>query len=330
MLGSDYCGALVLDPHDEYFGRNKLGLKDHPGQKVVYYTPRLPPPGSRTLKINLDVLRPQHFDFAEFSDPQRQALNLYFKKYGKKWVEAIITEKSIDGMFRDDTLAVVRRRLLYLLDLEFKEYTFICHGIFDMQAGSSTIADISRELENAKIVVIDTSSFSGQQEILIGTLVATEIFNKYKHYKLSGALENKPVVTIVLEEAPRVLGKEVLEKGSNIFSTIAREGRKFSIGLTAITQIPSAIPRDILANMNTKIILGVEMSPERQAIIDSAAQDLSTDSRNIASLDIGEALLTSNFSKFAIPLKIPNFEETVRSAKKGMEAKGVRFEGVNS
>ena len=63
------------------------------------------------------------------------------------------------------------------------------------------------------------------------------------------------VISIILEEAPRVLGKEVLEKGPNIFSTIAREGRKFRVGLIAITQLPSLIPREILANMNTKIIL---------------------------------------------------------------------------
>jgi len=27
LINQDYCGILVLDPHDEYFGRNKLGLK---------------------------------------------------------------------------------------------------------------------------------------------------------------------------------------------------------------------------------------------------------------------------------------------------------------
>src|SRR3989338_3159309 len=34
-LDKDYCGILVLDPHDEYFGRNKLGLKDHPNKERV-------------------------------------------------------------------------------------------------------------------------------------------------------------------------------------------------------------------------------------------------------------------------------------------------------
>ena len=29
----DYCGILVLDPHDEYYGRNRFGLKDHPSKK---------------------------------------------------------------------------------------------------------------------------------------------------------------------------------------------------------------------------------------------------------------------------------------------------------
>ena len=119
----------------------------------------------------------------------------------------------------------------------------------------------------------------------------------------------------MLEEAPRVLGKEVLESGPNIYSTIAREGRKFNVGLIAITQLPSLIPRQVLANINTKIILGIEMKPERQAIIDSAAQDLSTDDRNIASLDKGEAIITSNFAKFAMPIKIPFFPETMKQNK---------------
>ncbi|MFA6089582.1 MAG: ATP-binding protein, partial [Candidatus Woesearchaeota archaeon] len=103
-----------------------------------------------------------------------------------------------------------------------------------------------------------------------------------------------------------------LAQGSNIFGTIAREGRKFGIGLIAITQLPSLIPREILANMNTKIILGLEMAPERQAVIESASQDLSDDQRAIASLNKGEAIISSNFGKFAIPIKIPFFDDVVK------------------
>jgi len=329
LINQDYCGILVLDPHDEYYGRNSIGLKDNVlNDKVVYYTPN-PPAGAKTLKINLHAIKPHHFDgVVDFSDPQKQALILYYKYFGTNWIKNILFERKIEGVaFMEQTISVVKRRLLYLLDLEIQGENVVTKGIFDLNAGENTINDISKELEDGKTVIIDTSGFSGAVEILIGSLITTEVFNKYKYYKMEGTLKDKPVISIVLEEAPRVLGKEALEHGSNIFSTIAREGRKFKVGLTAITQLPSLIPREILANINTKIILGIEMKPERTAIIESASQDLSDDDRTIASLDVGEALISSNFSKFAIPVKIPDFEEIVKNSEKKEEVKS-DFSGV--
>ena len=319
-VGRNYCGILVLDPHDEYYGRNKIGLKDHPfKENIIYFTTRNAPIGTNTLRINLDIIRPHHFEgVVDFSDAQRQCLNLYSKEYGSKWIESLILEKElgIGRVFKDDTIAVVKRRLLYLLDLEFANNQLFCNGVFQLNSGYTAINDIFRHLEDGKIVIIDTSNFSGSVELLIGSLVANEVFNRYKNYKMNGVLNSKPVISIVLEEAPRVLGKEILEAGPNIFSTIAREGRKFKVGLTAITQLPSLIPREILANMNTKIVLGIEMKPERQAIIESASQDLSEDDRTIASLDIGEALITSNFARFVTPISIPFFEDVVKNTSK--------------
>ena len=47
IVGKNFAGMLVLDPHDEYYGRTGLGLKDHPQKdKVSYYTPSNPPPGA--------------------------------------------------------------------------------------------------------------------------------------------------------------------------------------------------------------------------------------------------------------------------------------------
>ncbi len=311
-VDKDYCALLVLDPHDEYFGRNKLGLKDHPSKKLVYYSSKQVPTGQRTLKINLKGVKPEHLSFMDFSPAQRQALNAYYKENKNNWIEAVLNEKSLKVDFNDATLAVIKRRLMFLLDLDFDEEAIFCNGIFDLKAGETTINDICSDLENGITVIIDTSNFSGQTELLIGSLVASEVLRRYKNYKVKGTLDEKPVISIVLEEAPRVLGKEILEKGSNVFSTIAREGRKFKVGLTAITQLPSLIPRVILANMNTKIILGTEMNSERQAIIESAAQDLSSDNRSIASLDKGEAIVSSNFARFALPVHIPFFDEEVK------------------
>ena len=308
LIDRDYAGILVLDPHDEYFGRNARGMKDHPKRdKVVFYSKNAVP-GARTLKINIKSLRPNHFNgVLILSDPQEEALYAYYKKYRHDWVDAIISGQLVEG-FSDATLNVLKRKIQAILEIKKTEAGISTSGIFDAASGETTVTDIVNELENAKVVIVDTSIIPGNTELLVGSLIASEIFVRYRHHNLIGALKNKPVISIVLEEAPRVLGKNVLEKGSNIFEKIAREGRKFKVGLTAITQLPSLIPREILANMNTKVILGIEMAPERQAIIDSASQDLSKDERAIASLDKGEAIVTSNFLKFAVPIKIPLFD----------------------
>ncbi len=319
-VGKKYCGILVLDPHDEYYGRVGKGLKDHPMREgVVYYTPTSVPPGARTLKINLSDLRPQHFDGAvAWSDAQKQAVYAAFGIYGNSWIEklfAVEQDERVGRFFHEGTLAVVQRRLIGILGITIGE-KISCSGVFDLNGGITTIADVCNDLEKGRIVIADTSSLSGAAEILVGSVIATELLSRYRNYKRTGELESKPVVSIVLEEAPRVIGQDVLSQGSNVFDTIAREGRKFKVGLIAITQLPSAIPRSILANMNTKIILGVEMKPERDALIDSASQDLSSDARTIAALDKGEALITSNFTKFAIPIKVPLFEELVAQTKR--------------
>ncbi len=311
-----YCGMLVLDPHDEYYGRSSPGLSCHPAHdKVSYYTPRDPPPGARTLRINIELIVPSHFDgVVDWSGPQLEALRAYHKKYAKGWIEAIVLEKPLGYHFHEGTLGVVRRRIMNLLNLDFSCNQLFCNGIFVIDGAETVINDIILDLEAAKTVIVDTSQFSGPVEILIGGIIAREVLRRRQREKNRLGLADKPVISIVLEEAPRVLGKEVLEKGPNIFSTIAREGRKFKVGLCAITQLPSLIPRPILANMNTKIILGIEMAAERQAIIESASQDLSTDSRAIASLDRGEAIVSSNFAAFAYPIKVLLFDDIIGSS----------------
>ncbi len=315
LLDKEYCGLLVLDPHDEYYGKDGPGLKDHPDSKqLVYYGVQGVPPGQCTLKLHLSLVKPEHLSFLGFTDAQQQVLHTYYRRYGKDWISQVFLG-SIElpkQEFQEVSLAVVRRKLKLLLDLDVIQGKLVCSGVFDQQAGQTTIHDIVDALEQAKTVIIDTSLFSGNTELLIGSLVSAEVLARFRKRKQQGTLARAPVVSIVLEEAPRVLGKDVLDHHQNIFATIAREGRKFQVGLVAITQLPSLIPKEVLANMNTKIILGTEMGLERQALIESAAQDLRKDQRAIASLDKGEAIVTSTFAKFALPLSIPFFDQRIR------------------
>ncbi len=331
-LDKGYCANLVFDPHDEYFGRNEIGLKDHPKahEKLEYLSPE-PPPGARTLKINTSLLKPWHFDGAiEFSDAQKDLMYTFYNNFHLEWIENLMISEDEGEFYRKETINVVKRKLMRLLSITVAEDEISYSGIFDNNSGQTLTEDIIRALDTSKTVIIDTSSLSSAVEILVISIITSEVFAKYKHYRKTGELRTKPVVNVVLEEAPRVLGKEVLQRGPNIFSSIAREGRKFNIGLTAITQLPSLIPKEILANLNTKIIMGIEMQAEREAIIASAAQDLSADDRNIASLDKGEAIVSSTFTKFALPIKVPFFDNYAKAhiqttPKEKKDFSGIKF-----
>jgi len=328
-VGRDYAGILVLDAHDEYYGRNGSGLKDHPesGGNVFYYSPN-PVKGGGSLIINLGLVKPWHFDgIVNFSEAQKEFIYLVYSMKREEWIGAILTDSEMEAHMTEgkkvmsQTINVVRRKLESSLGLQVKEKEIINRsGVFSLSAkGESTVGEIVGRLEHGKKVIIDTSRLTNKAELLVGSIIGNEVLSHYWDSKMKAGLRDRPVISVVLEEAPRVLGRTAVEEGGNIYSTIAREGRKFKVGLIAITQLTSEIPRDVLANMNTKIILGNEMRAERDAIISSAAQDLGDDSKSIASLDKGEAIVSSSFTKFAIPVKVPLFEEVLESKGKKVE-----------
>lgn len=321
ILDKNYCATLVLDPHDEYYGRHLKGLKDHPKarENLVYYSlkPIAGMTNSPMLVFNFKTIKPWHFTgIVEFSQAQREAMIVAYSEHKDDWLCKIMEGTEFKkGLVDERTVKVLQRRIGTILGLRLDEQKqVVCRtDAFSDTMGLNTVKDILNALEAGKKVIIDTSRFTDQLELLIGSIILHEVFDQYKKYKLEGDSDQKPVISVIVEEAPRVLSKDVLaSSGDNIYSTIAKEGRKFNVGLTAITQLTSIIPQTILANMNTKIILGNELAAERNAIINSASQDLSSDDQNIASLDKGEAIISSNFTKFAIPIQIPLFEEYIK------------------
>ena len=163
VLDSNKVGALVLDAHDEYYGRHGPGLKDHPKVKenLVYYTPANPPPGANRLTINLQSIRPEHFEgIVDFSDAQFQAIRSYFRRGGGYWLtELMLADPETVAMGGDDqrkgeiaavTLSVIQRKLRLILGLkrDHEGHLVSKHEVFDSTTkGLTTVDDIANDVE---------------------------------------------------------------------------------------------------------------------------------------------------------------------------------------
>ncbi len=315
-MDKDYCGILVLDPHDEYY--EALEKNNSSRDNLFYYTNKKGFAGSYSLRVDVKTIKPDDLmGVIEFTPAQEQAIIKYWKEFGDDWMLEVVKDKQCrfekEGV-HPGTLSVIQRKIHTKLGVRFKDDAFACDSdVFDVSSGEKTIDDICSFLSKGKKVVIDTSMLMDEAELLVGSIIANRILEVYKMKKAENKLKDLPVISIAIEEAPRVLAENKINQANNIYATIAREGRKFKVGLIAITQLSSVIPKEIMANMNTKIIFGNELAIEREAIISSASQDLSKDGKNIASLNRGEAIISSIFTNFAIPVKVPSIDDMIKS-----------------
>ena len=99
-------------------------------------------------------------------------------------------------------------------------------------------------------------------------------------------------VLIVLEEAHRYLGASASALARDSANRIAREGRKYGVGLLLVTQRPSELPDTALAQCGT--ILALRLSnAEDQGTIRAALPDMISSLASVLpSLRTGEALVS--------------------------------------
>ena len=121
------------------------------------------------------------------------------------------------------------------------------------------------------------------------------------------SIEDLPHVNLVIEEAPSILNPARLKFGS-VFRDISRQGRKFGIGLSVISQQVTAIDPGILTQLNTELTMGLGNEDERRAAIRNASGDLTGFERELLLLGKGQILLTTTFKDVPVPVQVPEYD----------------------
>lgn len=106
-----------------------------------------------------------------------------------------------------------------------------------------------------------------------------------------GIGRSRPVL-VVLEEAHRYLGASAAAMARKAANRIAREGRKYGVGLMLVTQRPSELPDTALAQSGTLIALRLSNSADQAKIRAALPDSVSGLAAVLPSLRTGEAIIT--------------------------------------
>ncbi|MFW5907589.1 MAG: ATP-binding protein [Candidatus Natronoplasma sp.] len=115
--------------------------------------------------------------------------------------------------------------------------------------------------------------------------LAKSIFELRKRNKI-------PPLIMFAEEAHNFCPQRGKVRCSDIFRTLASEGRKFGLGLGIITQRPAKVDKNVLSQCNTQIILKVTNPNDLKAIEKSVEGMTKGMKEEIKRLPVGEAILS--------------------------------------
>lgn len=140
------------------------------------------------------------------------------------------------------------------------------------------------------ITVLDVSSIPSE---ILPTVVGTMVHIIYEALFWAGDLDvsaRKQPLLILIEEAHKFIPDKTENPASVVLQKIAKEGRKYGIGLMVITQRPSEIDSTILSQCGTMIALRTSNSSDRSKVAAAFPDDLGGLAALLPSLRTGEGL----------------------------------------
>ena len=178
-------------------------------------------------------------------------------------------------------------------------------NLFDQYTGN-----ILTSIKKAHANVLDLSQVD---ESVASVLVSHILRNSLQRSKNAAHSGNKKElldnsIFFILEEAHILAPNKRDSDSKRWIQRVAREGRKFGLGLCLVSQSPKTVDHDALSQMNNIIILRL-VEPEDQRHVQSASESLSQDLINqLPSLNVGEAIVLGLMTRVPTLVKIDKFK----------------------
>ncbi|MCP4398238.1 MAG: ATP-binding protein [bacterium] len=323
---------FIFDMHSEYgwqatqeAGEGKgsfvKGLKQLFGSKIAIFT--LDPDSTRRRNVQADhevqIFTSQIAveDIAPLQDELRlnptavEAAYLIVAKYGKNWLEVLITrgEEDIKGLAEElgahpESLSALYRKLRRLTDFDF----------ITMGGSSRDIVAVMMDYINRGIHIVlefgrETSMLA---YLLVAGIITRRIHELYvkqtEKYHASQDSADKPKhLVITIEEAHKFLNPRTAKQ--TIFGIIAREMRKYFVSLLIVDQRPSGIDDEVISQVGTRIVALLNDEKDIQSVLTGVSNAGGLRSV-LASLDSKQqALVMGHAVPMPVVVRTRNYDE---------------------
>lgn len=153
------------------------------------------------------------------------------------------------------------------------------------------------------VSVLDFSGVPAAATEIATGLILDLLLQVAVHSTASGPGVGRPrPVLVVLEEAHRYLAAGAASLAQQACNRIAREGRKYGIGLMLVTQRPSELPDTALAQCGTLIALRLTNAGDQATVRAALPDSVAGLSAALASLRTGEAVVSGEAT--ALPVRV--------------------------
>ncbi|ABR54484.1 protein of unknown function DUF87 [Methanococcus vannielii SB] len=213
-----------------------------------------------------------------------------------EYINAIINELNYYmGMdeFKNkaDSILTLIMRFEDLITFKEKITAINYNPLHDIKENFINIVDVSELDENSTDLIISYFTkeiLKDRKKVLWDTKVAKPIF-------------------LIYEEAHLIVPQNRPTKSKSPISKIAREGRKFGVGICLVSQRPKTLDQESLSQCNNFIISKL-IEPSDQKHVQHASENLSEDLlKQLPGLNVGEAVLIGPCLKIPALVKINRF-----------------------
>ncbi len=136
-------------------------------------------------------------------------------------------------------------------------------------------SDIIDNLKVGKANILDLGSVDEFASDVVVSHILRTVLKSRKEFLRTGTGLSFPIF-LILEEAHILAPQNRTTESKLWISRIAREGRKFSVGLCMVSQSPKSLDSDALSQANNMIILRL-VEPTDQNHVQRASENLSDD-----------------------------------------------------